>query len=221
MVQLDGEFEFGAPTMIGLLDIDTTSKVVRHRPRDNLAWLISQYGESTRLRTLLRGLMDISDVQVVQPLLMMNRGLNPDAISGILLDWLGSRLGFPRPYTTASDRMYFGFRGTEAQGGATFGQAPFFTRRAGIEDVEPIGDATYRLLLKARARRLRNDSRPNRETYAATLKILFGNGYLDESGAAPILKTTTDNDLLFVLVQRNLEKLFSRKAGSSLTLEEV
>ena len=190
------------------------------RLADALGLFLPQYAESSRLQALAAALVQVLEDEVVEPLQRMERAVNPDAAEGILLDWIGTRIGLPRPWVASADARFFGFRGTSASGGRTFGQAPFFTRRRGLELREPIGDATYRILLKGRARRLRGGA--DRETLEAVLAILFGNGHLDETGAAPVLRAQTDNDVLFALAQGLLfELLFPRPATVTMTLERI
>lgn len=179
--------------------------------------LLPQYENSTRLQALVAGLIAVARDTIVDPLKAFERALNPDVSEGVLLDWIGVRLGISRPFVTSADALFLGFEGTMASGGRPFSQAPFFTRQRGIELVDPIGDATYRLILKARARRLRGGA--DRETLEAVLKILFNSGYVDESGIAPVLRADVDDDVLYGLVSDELfESLFPRPAGTPLTL---
>ena len=146
--------------------------------------LIPQYDGATKFHALVRGIVAVMQGQVVDPLLDMSRGLNHVESEGVLLDWLGGRMGIMRPSVPSSDFTKFGFDGTLAAGGRTFGQAPFFTVARGIESVEPIGDVIYRRLLAARARRLRGGA--DRETIEAVLAVIWpdGDGYVDESVSA-------------------------------------
>lgn len=182
--------------------------------------LLPQYGDARRLRSLLTEVIGIVQSEIVDPLVLLDRAFNPDAASGVLLDWLGTRIGMPRPYVRSSDARYFGFGGTEPAGGRTFGQAPFFTTRALIEDVEPVNDQVYRPLIRARARRLRGGA--NRETLEAILAILWpdGGGFLNESGSVLGLTVNApDRDLLFELASGSqFERLFPRPGGRAMVL---
>ena len=121
-------------------------------PLESLQLLLEQWGESPNLRALLRGLLDVMQRQMVTPLTVLSRALSTDEGEGILLDWLGARLGFPRPTLPSASVRVFGFRGSDGVG---FNQAPFTSRRLRLEAVEPLSDTRYRPLLRARARRLR------------------------------------------------------------------
>ena len=148
--------------------------------------IITQYNESPNLHQLYLEIADILQVEVINPLLVMDRAINPDIARGVVLEWLGTRLGLPRPFIRDTDRPFLGFENTGASEPDRdpikrgFDQAPFYSRLAGLESVIPIGDNSYIPLLKARARRLRGGA--NRETIEEILHIIFGNGYLLESG---------------------------------------
>ena len=78
----------------------------------------------------------------------------------------------------------------------------------------PVGDETYRTLLRARARRLRGNA--DRETVEAVLEILFGdgNGYVDETVTPVTLRVTSENTVVWRLASVTLfELLIPRPAG--------
>ena len=180
--------------------------------------LITQWRNSPRFKALLSGIVQVLQDKIIDPFLIMERALNPDVSSGVILDLIGERLALPRSYISSEDASYFGFEGTATAGGRTFNQAPFFTLKRGVEAVEPIGDSTYRALLKARARRLRGRG-ANRETLEAVLTVLFGNGYVSESGADIELHTSTTELLIFQLASTKLfDVLFPKPAGRSMEL---
>ena len=86
--------------------------------------------------------------------------------------------------------------------------------------MEPLGDATYQLLLTARARRLRGGA--DRETVEAVLAILFDVGYVDESGDPVTLQVETSNDQLYGLVSGSqFDILIPRPAGRALTMTRL
>ena len=181
--------------------------------------LIPQYDGAAKFHALVRGIVAVLQGQVVDPLLDMSRGLNHVEGEGVLLDWLGGRMGIMRPSVPSSDFTKFGFAGTSAAGGRTFGQAPFFTVARGIESVEPIGDATYRRLLAARARRLRGGA--DRETIEAVLAVIWpdGDGYVDESVTPVTLRVTAADDTVWGLVSGRLfATLIPRPAGTAMTM---
>ena len=178
--------------------------------------LLPQYDGSENLHRLVQELTAVLQERIIDPLLLLERGLNPDESSLILLDWIGQRLGFPRPRVASEDAEYWGFEGTRAAGGRTFGQAPFFSVQRGIEQVEPLGDTRYRVLLKARASRLRGGA--NRENIEQVLQILFGNGYIDE-GQTPIRCVVRSPDAVIrSIVTEQFDRLIPRPAGTAMEL---
>lgn len=179
--------------------------------------LIPQWTNATRMQALARNLIGIVQTEIVDPLLVIERAMNPDESEGILLDWIGERIGMPRPFVRSSDAEYFGFEGTGTDAGEPWESAPYYSLQARIEDVEPVGDRVYRLFLKARARRLRGGA--NRETLEAILAILFGNGYLDESTSPMQLVVATDDDVTYGLASgREFARVFPRPAGRAMTM---
>ena len=135
--------------------------------------LIPQYREATRLHRLIDNFCAILDTFIEQPLNRMARPINPDVSTGVLLDWIGLRLGLIRPRVRSQDFDWLGFEGSEERG---FDQAPFFSLQADIEGSVPINDGNYARLLKARALFLR--SRADRTSIERILNVLFDQGYI-------------------------------------------
>ena len=135
--------------------------------------LIPQYREATRLHRLINNFCAILDTFIEQPLNRMSRPINPDISTGVLLDWIGLRLGLVRPRVRSQDFDWLGFEGSEERG---FDQAPFFSLQADIEGSVPINDVNYARLLKARALFLR--SRADRTSIERILNVLFDQGYI-------------------------------------------
>ncbi len=182
--------------------------------------LLPQYDNAAKLKRMIQGMIDMVDEEVAAVLLRLDRGYNDDVSEGAVLDWIGARIGITRPTVPSDSAIYFGFEGTGDNAGRTFDQAPFYDAQRGIEQVEPIGDATYRRILKARARRLRGGA--NRETIEAILAILFpgGRGYVDESGRPVLLKVAVPDDRYYRLVADVLkERLIPRPAGIAVEFE--
>ena len=135
--------------------------------------LIPQYREATRLHRLIDNFCAILDTFIEQPLNRMARPINPDVSTGVLLDWIGLRLGLFRPRVRSQDFDWLGFEGSEEHG---FDQAPFFSLQADIEGSVPINDGNYARLLKARALFLR--SRADRTSIERILNVIFDQGYI-------------------------------------------
>ena len=135
--------------------------------------LIPQYREATRLHRLIDNFCAILDTFIEQPLNRMARPINPDVSTGVVLDWIGLRLGLIRPRVRSQESNWLGFEGSEERG---FDQAPFFSLQADIEGSVPINDGNYARLLKARALFLR--SRADRTSIERILNVLFDQGYI-------------------------------------------
>ena len=179
--------------------------------------LIPQWTNAARMQALARGLIGLVHREIVAPLLVLERAMNPDESEGILLDWLGQRIGMPRPFVRSSDAEYWGLLGTEPDAGGQLSTAPLYSVRARVEDVEPVGDRTYRLFLKARARRLRGGA--DRQTLEAVLAILFGNGWLDESVTPMRLVVTPPDGIVYGLAAGpEFARVFPRPAGRPMVL---
>jgi len=163
-----------------------------------ISLILPQYGEAEKLKGLISGTIGVAEEQVSDLLERLDRGANPDESSGAVLDWIGRRIGMERPVIPIGE--YLGYEGTDPSGGNPFDREEFYDDVRAIEQVAPLGDVDYRLLLKARARRLRGGA--NRETIEAVLAILWptGRGYVDESSDPVVLVVTAVDDILFRLV---------------------
>ena len=135
--------------------------------------LIPQYREATRLHRLIGNFCAILDTFIEQPLNRMAQPINPDVSTGVILDWIGLRLGLIRPRVRSEEFNWLGFEGSEERG---FDQAPFFSLQADIQGSVPINDGNYVRLLKARALFLR--SRADRTSIERILNVLFDQGYV-------------------------------------------
>ncbi len=187
---------------------------------ERLALLLPQYDASTRLQSLVREIIGVVDARIADPLRIIERAMNPDESEGVLLDWLGQRIGYDRPFVASGDARYLGFEGTRSQGGRPFNQAPYWTLESGIEQVEPVGDTTYRILLKGRARRLRGGA--DRQTIEAVIHIVFGYGYLDErTDPIKVVVRTSDDVLYGVVAGESFEALIPRPAGRPMEIERM
>lgn len=121
-------------------------------PATTLDLLLGQWQESPRLRAMAQVWLDMLE-EVRGVLRQVEQVRLPDQASGVWLDYIGRRLGLPRPSTTdrATDRR-FGFD----DAGTAFGVAPF--RGDAANDARyPLSDIIYRRMLKARALTLFGD----------------------------------------------------------------
>ena len=105
---------------------------------DHLDIVIGEWQDSTSLLTFMRGVVNEdgvvqsdADGNVLGGVLQLLQGeigdvlkyldttLNIDLAAGVWLDYLGRRLGFPRPFVSDAGIVYFGFEGS----GVGFDQA--------------------------------------------------------------------------------------------------
>jgi len=160
--------------------------------------LLAQYHESPRLRALVRALTGVVHDQFVAP---MNRVLRTHAVgelSGTALDWLGVRLGMPRPLVTTGG-LWFGFKGTSSIGGRVFGVAPFWSRERELDAQEGLEDALYRRLIRARARFV--IATPGRQDVEDCLAELFESAYVTSSAVGKAkFNVFTARDVLYTVV---------------------
>lgn len=135
---------------------------------------LSQYVGSTKLNALLQGFVDLFQQQIVAHLANIDRALDVDNRSDFYLDWVGFRLGIVRPRIRNQNVVFFGLDGTESEGGRPLSQAPFFTTGLNENLYQNINDPAYRLVLKARARKLHGDL--GMQAWEECLAILTSDG---------------------------------------------
>ena len=108
--------------------------------------LISQWRFADNLRTIIQIHLDVKQEYLIGPLERTRELLQIDEADGVWLDWIGARLGLPRPWAIGllDDRWGFDNAGTPFDQG----------RLSNLPDIEarsPIADLLYRNLLKARS----------------------------------------------------------------------
>ena len=117
---------------------------------------ISQWRLNPRFVELTRRFGLLFDDDVFTPLVNIEQGLAINTAIGIELDWIGGRLGFPRPPSApnlaASEIDLFGFRDEDGvpppdMRTRGFDQAPMFS----FAGLSAISDAWYRRMLYGRA----------------------------------------------------------------------
>ena len=108
--------------------------------------LIAQWANSPHLSALLQVWIDVLREEVGEPLERLQEMLNLDTARGVWLDYLGERLGLPRPWDTRATNDRFGFD----VAGLGFDQGRF-SNEPELEARAPIADTLYRNLIRARA----------------------------------------------------------------------
>lgn len=107
--------------------------------------LISQWAGATNLRAVVQAFLDVAHEQLEDAFAKIQQNLNLETAEGVWLDYLGERLGLPRPATTSAGAV-FGFDDS----GVGFDQARI-RDQFDLEPLAPIADELYRRLLRARA----------------------------------------------------------------------
>ena len=124
------------------------------RQDDVVALLISQWRDNDKMAALVRGLFDVIDRRLLQPTSALENMRSLDLAEGVWLDYIGERLGFPRPYVNTPNVQYFDL----APGsGVGFNQAPFRSRIVDTFNLTPVVDSAYRNILRVWAGNLLHD----------------------------------------------------------------
>lgn len=97
-------------------------------------------------RRFMDSMLSVRKIGADDPLDQISNQFSLLTAEGIGLDWIGDRLGLPRPGVRIPGE-YFGFD----QAGRGFDQAPFYDPDINTGEESPVGDSTYRRLLQARA----------------------------------------------------------------------
>lgn len=159
---------------------------------------LAQYTGAVKLNAFMNGWADLLQEKIVDVMLKLDRRFNVDEATESLLDGIASWYGITRPQVSASAE-FFGFEGTQAVGGRTFGQAPFYTPPRGLESVEPISDVWFKPIVKARILKVR--STPSREHVESILNVLFGNGYMSSGRPKQVtIHVETERNVLYNVV---------------------
>ena len=119
-----------------------------------VALLLSQWRESTKMAALTRELVGVVHRRLVEPLQTLEDMRNIDLAEGVWLDYIGERLGFPRPYVSTPGVEYFDLAPSSGVG---FDQAPFRSTLVDVFNLTPVVDGVYRDCLRVWAGNLLHD----------------------------------------------------------------
>ncbi len=141
--------------------------------RDLISNLIFQ-DKGTSLETLVSGLLDLTQEELVDPIVQIDIQASVLTAEGVNLDLIGARILEPRVGVAREDIDYFGFEGN----GLGFDQAPFINESS--DSIVPITDDLYRRYLIARGSQLITDcSVPDMNRI---LEQAFGDGHYIDHG---------------------------------------
>lgn len=140
---------------------------------NNSDLLITQYLESSKLKSIVNGFNSIMQQNQLKPLCDFEKGLAIDNAFGWLLNRLGANFGFKRPAIPSPANLYFGYN----DNGTNYDQAPFYYGTK--EPLVPVGDVLYKKLLKIWIRGLFYDG----SVYQANqiLTDVFGAGWISDN----------------------------------------
>ena len=164
-LEVSGSATTGVPTVSARLDLVlahdfadpvVTSLIDGIDVRTNRDLLIQQWRE-TRLDDVMRERLAEVQTKVVEVLRYLEDAGSVETAQGVWLDYIGERLGIPRPFIPATGITWFGFD----DAGATFGGASLRSDLAGLTVLAPLGDACYRDLMRARVVLLNPDTHAN------------------------------------------------------------
>ena len=125
----------------------------------SLDLLIQQWSGQPRLRALIQTWIDVYKEQIEAAQMELERQRNIEFAAGFWLDSIGNRLGLVRPSVDSTDiQLPFGFAAADGSdaSGVGWDQAPFGQAVVGLKNREPLGDAAFRRMLKARGWYLRS-----------------------------------------------------------------
>jgi len=172
--------------------------------------LVQQY-QGTTLAELVDAIGEVMRVNLAESIAALGESWRLDA-EGVWLDYLGQRIGLPRPLTATGD--FFGF----GDAGVGFDQAPFATRSTRHASQAGVADEIYRRLLLARARYITGAA--DGETVAAILVILYDSGRVEDDGTlVAVLHIPRGADAtLHSVVQAVQDSIIPRPVGVSYTM---
>ena len=87
-----------------------------------------------------RHLLRITQRELIDPLLKLQDYLGVESAEGVWLDYIGTRLGFPRPAVQDDDTNYFGFHvpgAADSEQNLTFGEGPMATDELHLHQLVP------------------------------------------------------------------------------------
>ena len=157
-----------------MTDITNNSQYLTGRPR-----------EDENLKAIIDGINALIQIELINFAEDIEKQSSILTATGIWLDYIGSKLIFPRPRLKSDEFDVFGFDGH----GVGFDQAPFWD---GLSTSVPVSDKTYRIFLIARGGQLLTDcSIPSMDS---SLTAAFGAGsYIDKGDMS--LSVVIDSDL--------------------------
>ena len=179
-----------------------------------LSLLLSQYQENVPFIGLMRGKLELIREQLSDPLARIETFAGFDKAIGVYVDYIGERLGLPRPAIvgSAADYPVFGFSGSDGVG---FGQGRLTSANPLVGPRVPQGDSEYKRLLLLKAGGMFCDMTiPGMN---AAVRLAFTSAYYRD-GAGAITLYTRESDQVTDLA--TLLELWPRPVGVGLTIDD-
>ena len=133
---------------------------------EHIAVLLSQWGPQTGTYRLARELSALAQSELITAQQRLEQMANIETASGVWLDHIGDRLGFPRPFVDdSSGKLSFA-----GGGDLGFDRGRLHSVNPALSLNVPLGDGFYRSMLAARGMALRSGgSQAELEAIAAVL----------------------------------------------------
>lgn len=172
--------------------------------------LTQYYREDPKIKALIDGINSIVQDDLIIPSSEVAEQLNVLTARGEWLDWIGERVGLPRPFVSEGDVSSFGFD----DNGVGFDQGPFSP--SSQEGAVPLADDTYRRYIIARGGQLiTNGTVPDMNNI---LTSAFGDGhYIDNMDMTMSVRISFGFTDDLISIVRNLG-LVTKPAGVRLNI---
>lgn len=175
---------------------------------------VSQWADATRLRTLGQIWLDTLRTEIVEPTEAIQAQRSLETAEGVYLDRIGDLLGCPRPaLAVASDQSdVFGYDGA----GVGFDQGRMADESGFGDPVEPIADAIYRPMLRARRTTILGDG--SVESLETAARHIDASATVEDGFDMTVTITTTMKPVMDLAVKC---RAVGAPAGVTLTVSEA
>ena len=172
--------------------------------------LTRYYRDNPSLAALIDGVNEVIRDGIILPADVVESQFSVLTAAGVWLDWIGERVGLPRPYVNIGDIDAFGFD----DNGVGFDQGPFTS--SAQEGGVPVADEAYRMYIIAKGGQLiTNGTVPDMD---GILAAAFGQGhYIDNMNMTMSVRVALGltPDLVSVIQQTGL---ITKPAGVRITV---
>ena len=174
--------------------------------------LISQWRSGSIAPQLIDIMLTATDRLYIANVNLLLKGLDIDALHGVLLDYAGYRFGVRRPLVdTTTEQEYFGFSGTGATPPTgSFDEAPFFSQNAFSDNKTPLADRFFRSLVKLAA--FNKIGVKTNEKCLGALRTVYPDGYIQDNGDLSITYFVDDTAMMLSVLIGEMN-LWPKPAG--------